>query len=85
MSLSVAPFRYDDHHTYLDLLLMVLLPQAISFIVAWITTVVLESMRYYASIHTIECDLPCEYCLHLLARFKYIIPTKYNTELISKS
>jgi len=64
---------------------MVPLLQAISFIVAWIPTVVLESMCYCASIYTIECDLPCEYGLHLLARLKYIIFTKYNTELISKS
>jgi len=42
-------------------------------------------MCYYAAIHTIEYDLPCDISLHLLARLKYMMLTKYNTELISKS
>ena len=42
-------------------------------------------MCYYATIHTIKCDLSCELSLYLLAGLKYMIPTKYDTELISSS
>ena len=64
---------------------MVSLPQATSLIVAQIPIVVLESICYCATIHTIECDLSCNISLHLLARLKYMMPTKYDTNLISKS
>lgn len=36
-------------------------------------------------IHTIDCDLLHDLSLHLSAGLKYIMPTKYDTELISKS
>ena len=42
-------------------------------------------MHYYAMIHTIDCDLLHDLSLHLSAGLKYIMPTKYDTELISKS
>ena len=42
-------------------------------------------MHYHAAIHTIECDLPRDISLHLSAGLKYMMPTKYDTELISKS
>jgi len=78
-------FKYDNHYTYPDSLLTVPLPQAMSIIVAQIPIVVLESMRYRATIHTIDCDLPRDLSLHLLAGLKYMMPTQYNTKLISKS
>jgi len=78
-------FKYDNHYTYPDWLLTVPLPQATSLIVAQILIVVLESMRYCAAIHTIECDLPCDISLYLSAGLKYMMPTKYDTDLISKS
>ena len=41
-------------------------------------------MCYHAIIHTIDCDLSCDLSLHLSAGLKYMMPTKYNTELIRK-
>jgi len=64
---------------------MVSLPQAMFLIVVQISIVVLESMHYHTIIHIIECDLPYDLSLHLLARLKFMMPTKYNTDLISKS
>ena len=84
-SVDITSFKYDNHYTYPDSLLMVPLPQAISIIVAQISIVVLESMCYRATIHTIDCDLPHDLSLYLLAGLKYMMPTKYDTELISKS
>ena len=84
-SSDVLSFKYDNHYTYPNSLLMVPLPQATSLIVAQIPIIVLESMCYCATIYTIECDLSYDISLHLLARLKYMMPTKYNTNLISKS
>ena len=80
-----APFRYDDHRTYPDSLLTVPLPQAAAFILVRTPMIVLESLRYRASIHTIECELPCELSLHLSAGLKYMLPTVYDKTLISQS
>ena len=54
-------------------------------IVAQIPIVVLESMCYHATIHTIDCDLHRDLSLYLSAGLKYMMPTKYDTKLISKS
>ena len=42
-------------------------------------------MHYHATIHTIDCDLPRDLSLHLSAGLKYMMRTKYDTKLISKS
>lgn len=63
-------FKYNNHYTYLDLLLMVSLPQAMFLIVVQISIVVLKSMHYHTTIYIIECDLPYDLSLHLLARLK---------------
>ena len=42
-------------------------------------------MYYYTTIHIIECDLPYDLSLYSLAGLKYMMPTKYDTDLISKS
>lgn len=78
-------FKYNNYYTYLDSLLIVFLPQAMFLIVVQISIVVLESMHYHTTIYIIECDLPYDLSLHSLARLKYMMPTKYNTDLISKS
>ena len=49
---------------------MVSLPQAMFLIVVQISIVVLESMHYHTIIYIIECNLPYDLSLHLLARLK---------------
>ncbi|KAF7764097.1 hypothetical protein Agabi119p4_8634 [Agaricus bisporus var. burnettii] len=80
-----SSFRWDHPLTYPDWLLTVPLHVAQRYIVARTPIVVLESLRYRATIHEIECSLPREIGLHLSVGFKYMLPTKFNTDLIWKA
>lgn len=84
-TITKVPFMYDNHRTYPDWLLTVSLLQAKQFIWLRMDTRVLESMRFRSVVHLIDCDLPPDIAMHLSAGLKYMMPTKFDTDLISKS
>ncbi|KAF7771867.1 hypothetical protein Agabi119p4_6178 [Agaricus bisporus var. burnettii] len=77
-----SAFRWDSPASYPDWLLTVPLRQSSRFILERTPIVVLESMRYRSSIHEIECELPSNIASQLSAGMKYMMPCKFNKNLI---